>query len=235
MAAPVFGDAGTGSATTSGDITPAYPTGITANMLLLMDVWIAESVAQTAPTITGWTQVDGGVLNNHWAYAKKADGTETGTVTVTRPASTTERFAAVIYRFSADWPQDTATWANNFEDWTGSINAPSTTVNAPQVDTTGPDRLAVALVALFDNNPSVSFTGETGGDWTEAVAEFTSTVGADLTMQIQTAAMASAGTITGGSFTQAGADAYSILGFAILPTADARVPYRSPMPQLLAH
>ena len=43
----------------------------------------------------------------------------------------------------------------------------------PTVTTTVTGGLAVACTAQNDNNAQVSATGETGGDWIEAVAEYT--------------------------------------------------------------
>lgn len=89
------------------------------------------------------------------------------------------------------------------------------------VTTLGADRLAINLVAVNDDNLLDAFTGETGGDWTEPVAEFASSGGTDAALGIQIATIASAGTINGGTDTMAAADGWGVVGFALLPAAAA--------------
>ncbi len=86
------------------------------------------------------------------------------------------------------------------------------------VQTLGADRLALNFVAVDDDNAVAAFTGMTGGTWVEAVAEFASATGTDGCIQLQTAAMPSAGTINGGSLTMAAADNWGVIGFALIGT-----------------
>jgi hypothetical protein len=79
-------------------------------------------------------------------------------------------------------------------------------------------------VWVDDDNAVASFTGETGGDWTEAVAEFTTQTGSDGCLQLQTATIASAGTISGGDTTMAASDGWATFGFALLPIAVSFTP-----------
>ena len=81
----------------------------------------------------------------------------------------------------------------------------------------GADRLALQFVGVDDDNPLGPFTGMSGGTWAEAVAEFASATGTDGAIQLQTATIASAGTIDGGSFTMAAADNWGVIGFALMP------------------
>lgn len=82
----------------------------------------------------------------------------------------------------------------------------------PAVTTSGTDRLAIAFVAIVGNVTVTSMTGESGADWIEAVAAYSDTPG---TIQLQTAEMASAGSINpGGSQTIS-----SSLGWAVDTTA----------------
>src|SRR6188472_4077287 len=78
--------------------TVTYPTGIQAGETLLM-VADKGSTASTIAAITGWTELlDENLANGLYVAWKKADGTESGTFTVTTSAST--RLVVMIYRIS---------------------------------------------------------------------------------------------------------------------------------------
>ena len=78
--------------------TVTYPTGIQAGETLLM-VADKGSTAATIAAITGWTELlDENLANGLYVAWKKADGTESGTFTVTTSAST--RLVVMIYRIS---------------------------------------------------------------------------------------------------------------------------------------
>jgi hypothetical protein len=100
------------------------------------------------------------------------------------------------------------------------IEGSSVTVADIAVITNGTDRLACQFVAIGANQATASFTGETGGDWTEAEAEYATATGATATLQLQTASVAAAGTIDGGTQTISSAD-WGCIGTAIIPTAAA--------------
>ena len=90
----------------------------------------------------------------------------------------------------------------------------STTVSDSDVTTNGPFRLALNFVHLRTNQALGSFTGETGGDWAEAIAEYRATA---LTLQLQTANMASAGVIDGGTMTVSNTY-WQTAGTALIPS-----------------
>lgn len=95
----------------------------------------------------------------------------------------------------------------------------SGTIADTGVTTLGSDRLALNFVAGSDDNAIDAFAGETGGDWVEAAAEYAESVGTDGVIQLQTAAMATAGTIDGGSDAWADAtDGWGVVGFALIGT-----------------
>ena len=73
---------------------------------------------------------------------------------------------------------------------------------------------------VLDSNPSMApFVGETGGDWNEPVPEFGSGIGSNLSLQLQTAPLPSAGTISGGEASFGGASDSSICrAFALIGT-----------------
>jgi hypothetical protein len=89
---------------------------------------------------------------------------------------------------------------------------------AQSVTTSGGGRMAVSFVSVENDISVGSFTGESGGDWTEAVSEYTFNGDNDLCMQLQIATMASAGTISGGSY-DTGSTSYrwGVRAFALIP------------------
>lgn len=97
-------------------------------------------------------------------------------------------------------------------------NDSTTSVPGPRVTTLDIDRLALQLVAANDDVTIDATTGMTGGTWAEAVAEYSSASGTDGMIQLQTANMASAGEIIGGTATMSLAVAFSTIGFALQPT-----------------
>lgn len=102
---------------------------------------------------------------------------------------------------------------------TASDAATNATVADAGVTTLGVDRLAIQVIGISDDNAQVAFTSETGGDWTESTGEHASATGTDGSIGVQHAAMASAGTINGGTFTQADAtDGWGTVGFAFIGT-----------------
>lgn len=74
------------------------------------------------------------------------------------------------------------------------------------------------MFVALDNNPAMApFTGETGGDWNEPVAEFASALGSNFSLQLQIAPMPSGGTIAGGSANFGGSSDGSICrAFALI-------------------
>jgi hypothetical protein len=89
-------------------------------------------------------------------------------------------------------------------------------VNMPSVAAGGNFRLAVCFISCDDDNDIDPSTGETGGDWTEAVAEYFG--GVNTMINLQTAALASGGTISGGSATLSNDDGWVTSGFAVVGT-----------------
>ncbi len=94
------------------------------------------------------------------------------------------------------------------------------TVTDTAVQTLGADRLACNFIAVNDDNALASFTGESGGDWTLATST-SSTTGTDAALGLETASIASATTIDGGSFAMAASDPWGVLGLALIPPAAA--------------
>jgi hypothetical protein len=117
---------------------------------------------------------------------------------------------------------------------TVNVTGTSNTAADASVQTLGPDRLALNFLAINDDNAFAGFTGQSGGTWTlgHTVAEASGTDGATAMLY---AAMATAGTIDGGTGSITDSDAWGVVGFALIGTTVESPPRRSPYPQLLAH
>jgi hypothetical protein len=108
-----------------------------------------------------------------YLFYKIATGTESGTETVTFGGDLSNLKIARIYRFrgtrTVDFYEDTDALTADEDD----------IVDAPSVQSTVDNSLALAFVFITDDYAIGSFTGESGGDWTECVAEYMTTAGAD--------------------------------------------------------
>jgi len=146
---PAYVDVGTDSVTCTTDtITPGYPSTVNANDILILIVFHTNN--DTFNTPTGWTHVadkSSPTSDKRAAWFwKRATGSETGTVTVTRTQVATNRFYGVIARFSG--VKTTSQPYSSYGSW--SENA-TTTYRSSALTTTGDNRLVVALVAEADN------------------------------------------------------------------------------------
>jgi hypothetical protein len=94
------------------------------------------------------------------------------------------------------------------------------------------NELAVCIITLTSNTTVTASTGESGGDWTEAAAEDGGTV---TTYDIQTAALATAGsTISGGNATSGVSTTFRNVGFLVKElVAGGGFPFSKP--PMLAH
>lgn len=214
---PYFDNAGAGAGTTGTTLTLPYPTGIAAGDMLIASIACSDK-DDTFTMPSGWALITAAEQadanwQKHSAIYKVADGTESGNLSVTVTTVTAnEGQVGRIYLFKGCSPQ-----APHAPSTVVSVAA-STTVSAPSVTTTEPRELAIALVYIGSDTASVDFTGESGGDWTEALAEYTLNAGFGIShnLQMQTAVLASAGTISGGTFTITSARSVC-LGFALKP------------------
>jgi hypothetical protein len=207
-----FQAAGTGSGTT-GNPTPSYPSGLQANDLILLQVTVRDTANAPTPP-AGFTSLygpDSTGTGRQWIYYRFANGSESGTITVSIGGSSCKIARMYSFRNVA---------LSSFTEGGGFGNGSSSTINAQSVVTTGSNRLAVSFVFVNDDNSVDSFTGETGGDWTEAVTEYRTTAGSDGCVQLQTATMASAGTISGGSYSMGASDPWGVRDFALIPRTD---------------
>lgn len=106
--------------------------------------------------------------------------------------------------------------AGNANNGTGD----TATVTDTAVTTLSADRLALNLIGVNDDNQLDfdTLTGETGGTWGSRLWRAGSSTGTDGATIGYGAAMASAGTIDGGSMTMSVADAWGNIGFALIGT-----------------
>jgi hypothetical protein len=240
VAQAAFQDAGAGAtaAAAGAALSPACPATVNAGDLLIGHVGI-RNITTSPSTPAGWTLLDGprlsgsgGGVGRHWVFGKIADGTEDGAAIAfgTFGGATANVRCGRIYRFTGNnWTGETLTTiVAGFANVAGT----SATIGMAAVTTPVANCLAVACVKQDDNNVIGSSTGETGGDWTEATAEFAASADTGMVIQLQTAGMASAGTITGGG-TAAGSDPWGTIGFYIREPVGAPTPVDGPQLDLL--
>jgi len=212
---------GAGSNVAAGaDITPAYPaSGMGAGKLALLYVFYKSDVSATLTTPSGWTLRGSVVLSNgntSALYSRELDGTETpgGTITLTSAGPTNRRAAWINV---VDTSGGTG-W--NFEDIDVETSTTSTTINDNNVTTGGSNRLAMNFIGYTarQTGGQENFVSETGGSWV-ATAFFES--GNNPTLSLQTAELASAGTIGGGTDASITSSAWIIHGLSIWRNATA--------------
>ena len=200
-----------------GTLTPALPVGagFAAGDLLVCMVSIRASGGTS--DISGWTQIGthrmGSTSNGEfYIWGKIADGTESGSITVTFPNDFAVTKMARCFRFKYN---NTASVAAAIESL-ATAQGTSTTYAAANVTSTVNLALAVQFVAVADDNVTGSMTGESGADYTEA-ATYVYTGGTGGAHSVQTAVKATAGAITGGSYVMAASDPWGVIGLIIKP------------------
>lgn len=212
MAAPAYVSSGTGAVSGSTPIAVPYPASISVNDLLLMH-FTSSSASETLTTPSGWTLISGGntlaFKGTSWVLGKVASGSETGNLSVTWGA--VGKGAVQMHKFS-----------NGTLSYTTPVTSSSLTTVVTDVDVT--TTVADCLALNFVHTPRISanipvFTGMSGGTWVER-AEFDDGgfIPDSNSIQLQTAAMPSPATISGGTCT-AGDSAWINVGFALTPSS----------------
>ena len=187
--------AGASTETSGAALSPLCPAVVAAGDILIAHVYF-EGTATTPSTPGTWTLLDGprvveSTIARTWVFGKIADGSEDGVaVAFGTPAVTTMR-AARVYSFAGRVSGAITDLVTGF-----AFLSHATDPQMPSVTTTVANSLAVALVSQNDNNALGNATGESGGDWAEAVAEYSVALTPGFVLQIQTAEMASPGTIS---------------------------------------
>lgn len=208
--------AGTATETSGAALSPACPATVDAGDILIAHVfWEGTTTAPSTPA--NWTLLDGPrvietTIARHWVFGKIADGSEDGAaVAFGSPAVTTQR-GARIYSFSGRTSGSITELVTGF-----AHQSHATDPQNPGVTTTMAGALAVLLIGQNDNNTIGDFTGESGGDFTAPVAEYTAALTPGLLLDIQTAIpTADPGSITGGTFNTTN-DPVGVIGFQIKP------------------
>ena len=212
-----YQSAGAGVGGVSNSLEVPYPSSPAANDLFVLQVYV-EGTSQQPTTPSGWTSISGPntIYNSRgraWAFVKYSTGSESGTLTVSGFGTGGIGKYARMYSF-----RNVATtfgWEN--VDWETSSST-TDIVYDNSVTTSQNKGYAVNLVYIYDDSAvPINFAGETGGDFTELVAEFKDTSGNDATLQIQGATMTTAGTVNGGSYDQGDADESGVIGFTLKP------------------
>ena len=220
----VFTASGTGDSGIDTTITPSYPASPTAGDLFLCVIVLNYPEPATVNSVTDFTLLFGPYYlddsERGWVYYKYSDGTETGTVTVTKSFGT-HGIGAKIFSFS----NVHQTIGSAYEDLSYTNLGSEDLIPDNSVTTSGDLSLAVNVVWSGDdsNNPN-SFTGETGGDWNQVENEFEWSDGSDGMLEVQTATMATSGTVNGGDHDWGQADPAGVLGFALVPE-EGGIPY----------
>jgi hypothetical protein len=233
MAAPVWVKSSAGVVDTTGAFTASL-VGVAVGNLIVFQVNAdgdtdfnavtftdtnntIEDLAGTDNTMTAIAaQAIGSSVSSHWLWLGRALAT-----TVSIDASTAgEDVYCQIHEFSGVHTGTLITdvienvTAGSFVNGTGT----TTPVADTGVTTLGADRLACNFYATNDDVQSTfaSFMGETGGDWILRTS-FGSATGTDAAVALQTATIAAAGTINGGSDAITSGVSWGNIGFALIP------------------
>jgi len=228
-----YKSAGTGATTeaSGGDLNPTCPATVDAGDILIAHVGY-EGTATTPSTPADWTLLTAGGYAietssaKHWIFGKIAVGDEDGdAISFGTPAVTTMRTGR-IYSFSG---RTSGTITQCVPTASFAHQSHATDPAFPSVTTTIAGALAVACIFQIDDNGLVSATGESGGDWTEAVAEYTqSATTPDSQLGLQTCTpTANPGTVTGGTISTAN-DPVGVIGFQILGNTASTVALGTP-------
>lgn len=215
MTTPSYVASGTAGTGAGPGVSPEYPAGLAEGDLILLQVYVRnQTVAPTTPA--GFGSIEDGPdtqgNSSHYWYVQdtRAEGGETGTVTVADVAGNS--IIAVLHGFrNVDPPVGFI--ENKSTNGSGSNDD---TIEAPSVTSTGPERLAVAIGGCSEDVTGIAaFSGESGGTWVLR-HEVGSSVGSNARVWLQTADLASAGTVSGGSMTISSGENWCQHGFALI-------------------
>lgn len=196
------------SAATDLDIN--YPSTVNLNDILIVAFSTAES--NTFNTPAGWTQFESEDAANLSVafFWKRADGTETGTITFSTVGVNNNMLGGVMYRFS-----DCVETGSPIEGLTEeAIGSQISTYDFSHTSNSlGDKRLAVAMFAVEDNlSVTDNSTGYTTND------DQSSIFGSDSRFIIATQQIADDTTADGtASYTASGNDYVKVIGFYLIP------------------
>jgi hypothetical protein len=244
MAAPTFVAASTGSQDVAGAWTATCHAPGAAGRIIILQ-FLADGTNASVPTISSTTNIeDLAGTDGAWTQITAAAGEDVGSAKtgsqhlyIGRSLSTSAPVVTganvggddVYWRFYEFQDVNTGTTlAAVIENSSAGaiVNgaATSTTCSDTGVTTLGVDRLACNFGALSDDAMGIAlFTGMTGGTWAH-FQSFETGTGTDGTIFFEDAAMATAGTIDGGSDTITSIG-WGVIGFALIGTTVAGSTY----------
>lgn len=251
MTAPTFDSAGAGATDAGGVWAYTVTGGIAAGRVIIVQI-LQDGTTNGAVTVTGasnienlagtdnqWTQIPGPNGDSSWPVGSPAAARQflyigrclsTSSPTISGGNSTSEDLYIRSYTFVDVNTGTTLSDVIENSSAGSAVNGSGTgtTVSDTGVTTLDVDRLALQLVAINDDVAVDAFAGETGGDWVEPVAEYAEASGTDGCLQLQTADMAAAGTINGGTDTIVSAG-WGVVGFALIGTTAVAAFVASPI------
>ena len=154
-------------------------------------LWVGRSLSTSAPTFTGGNSSGDDLYFRCYEFQDVNTGTTLSDILENTTAGT----------ISTD-------------------NATNATMTPRNVGTTASDRLAINFCAVNDDVTIALITGMSGGTWVE-VAEYSDSGGTDGAIQLQYAAMPTAGTLSGGSAALSLSAAWGVIDFALIGTTVA--------------
>lgn len=215
--------AGASSETSGAAVSPASPATVDANDILIIHAYY-EGTVTTPGTPTGFTLLTPTpilvtTVGRHWLFGMIAAGTEDGAANAFGTAAVTTMRSGRCYSFSGFVSGTITQLVRGFH-----TTSHATDPQMPTVTTSVTGALACACVVQNDNNALGAATGESGGDWVEAVAEYVAALTPGLVLQLQTATpTGNPGTISGGAVA-ATDDPSGVIGFEIRPSATPEDP-----------
>jgi hypothetical protein len=209
---PSYHAAGAG---VSGTGTLAVPeVAASAGTRAYLQVFVRHASAQAPKTPSGWTLIAGPHATTtptarQWVFRENANrtGSESGTLSVTFAAGANTKTAR-MYAVA----DDSGATVEDVDTTAGAVQP----VNMPSVTAGGNCRLAMCFIGCDDDDAIDASTGESGGNWTEAVAEYLG--GTNTMINLQVAPLATGGTISGGTSTLSNDDEWVCSSFAIVGT-----------------
>ncbi len=209
--APAFGSAGAAAAALASSVDVPYPAGIAANDVLVLFALTKDNVDIDVPAgfAAGDARTQGG-MRAEWFW-RRATGTESGTLAVTKASGTNLLFGR-MYRFTG-----AATSGTPYEA-AASTGASASALTPADVTTLGANRRVVALTALEDDLVLGDYTGG-AATVPEDVEESRTATGTDGALGLNSLARASAGAFDFGSQTVAWKRSHIIFTFALTPAS----------------
>ena len=209
--APAFGSAGAAAAALGTSISVPYPSGTSANDILLLLVMTRDSADVNTPAgfTQGGARTQNSSLRAEWFW-KRATGSESGTLNVTKVSGSALLFGR-MYRYTG-----AITSGTPFEAGAQGGAGSNATITPVDITTQGANRRVVVLVAEADDLALGNFSGGTA-TVAEETAEATTSLGTDGALGINGLSRTSAELFDFGTYTLAASAGHIEFTFALLP------------------